>query len=435
MKPRLIFDIACFTGQPSMSGSLRYTIEVLKRLVESEKFDIVTICSLPEEEFALQNLQRYFHYQLPFQSKDVEHFVLPEKSINAEKSLLRKTEVILKKLFPDSRILKFVADIIRAVKWKLSPPPFLTERKISPYYEKLITKSDIYFSTFHPLIPELNFNQTIQKIIVIHDLIPIIFTDIYKGHHFFQKYPWDSITPDTVVFTDSESTKRDLLKFCPHVSQEQVTTILLAADQRFVPCLDRNKIETVLNKYSVPINVPFILSVATLDIRKNFDHVMNSFAKYSLSPNGIKTGCRLVLTGVSGWQDRKFKKTFAHLPKNVKEKIIFTGYAEDDDLPILYSAAACFCYMSIYEGFGLPPLEAMQCGTPVITSNTSSLPEVVGDAGIMLDPYDVEGLANAFENIIGNENSQKELIDKGIKQAKKFNWDRCVDRIIEKIIN
>ncbi|MDR0336450.1 MAG: hypothetical protein LBI18_05100, partial [Planctomycetaceae bacterium] len=121
MKSRLIFDIACFTGQPSMSGSLRYAVEVLKRLVESEKFNIVTICSLPEEELAIRNLQRYFPYQLPFQSKETEYFVLPEKPILSEKSLLRKIEDWFKKIFPDSRILKFVADSIRVVKWKLAP--------------------------------------------------------------------------------------------------------------------------------------------------------------------------------------------------------------------------------------------------------------------------------------------------------------------------
>ncbi|MDR1479627.1 MAG: glycosyltransferase family 4 protein, partial [Planctomycetaceae bacterium] len=179
---------------------------------------------------------------------------------------------------------------------------------------------------------------------------------------------------------------------------------------------------------------PYIFSVATLDIRKNFDHVMNCFAKYSSSQHGIETNCHLVLTGVSGWQDRKFKKFFSGLPKKVKEKIIFTGYVDDEDLPLLYSGAACFCYMSIYEGFGLPPLEAMQCGTPVITSNTSSLPEVVGDAGIMLDPYDIDGLTDAFDRVLNNETLRNSMIANGLEQAQKFNWDNCVNSIIEQII-
>ncbi|MDR1289901.1 MAG: glycosyltransferase family 4 protein [Planctomycetaceae bacterium] len=416
-----------------MSGPLRYVIEVLERLVESGKFDIVTICSLPEEEFALRNLQRYFRYRLPFQSKDVEHFVIAEKSVKAERSLLRRVEDVVGELFPDNRFFKFVANIARAVKWKLSPPPFLAQRKISPYYEKLIAESDIYFSPFHPLIPELKVNQSIRKAIVIHDLIPVILTDIYKGHNFFQKYPWDSITPDVIVFTVSEWTKRDLLQHCPQVLPEQVTAILLAAGQHFSPCSDRSKIESVLTKYSIPLNVPYILSVAALDIRKNFEHVMNCFARYLSLQEKSDVDCRFVLTGVGGWQYRKFRKAFAHLPRSVKEKIIFTGYVEDDDLPLLYSAASCFCYMSIYEGFGLPPLEAMQCGTPVITSNSSSLPEVVGDAGIMLDPNDVDGLVGAFSRILSDGQLRETMSDKGLKRAKQFSWDRCVELIVEKI--
>jgi glycosyltransferase involved in cell wall biosynthesis len=218
------------------------------------------------------------------------------------------------------------------------------------------------------------------------------------------------------------------------VLPEQVRTILLAADQRFSPCFDRNKIESILNKYSIPVNIPYIFSVAALDIRKNFDHVMNCFSQYLLSQHGIETNCRLVLTGVSGWLDRKFKKFFSRLPEKVKEKIIFTGYVDDEDLPFLYSGAACFCYMSIYEGFGLPPLEAMQCGTPVITSNTSSLPEVVGDAGIMLDPHDVEGLVDAFNRVLNNETLRKSMTAKGLEQAGKFSWDQCVEIILEKIL-
>ncbi|MDR0705208.1 MAG: glycosyltransferase, partial [Planctomycetaceae bacterium] len=236
-----------------------------------------------------------------------------------------------------------MTQICRKIKWTLSPPPFLTERNISPFYEKLVLESDIFFSPFNALISELIRKPSIKKILVVHDLIPIVLANIYKERVFFQTKPYESITPDTIVFTDSESTKHDLLKYYPNILPEQVTTILLAADQRFSFCSDRNKIEIILNKYSIPINVPYIFSVAALDIRKNFDHLMNCFAQYSLSQNGMKTNCLLVLTGVSGWQDRKFKKVFARLPEKVKKKIIFTGYVDDEDLPFLYSGASCFC--------------------------------------------------------------------------------------------
>jgi glycosyltransferase involved in cell wall biosynthesis len=133
--------------------------------------------------------------------------------------------------------------------------------------------------------------------------------------------------------------------------------------------------------------------------------------------------------------DKKIYTAYNKLTRKIRKRIIFTGYIDEIDIPFLYNGASCFCCMSLYEGFGLPPLEAMQSGIPVITSNTSSIPEVVGDAGIMLDPYDAEGLAEAFMNVISNENLRNEMIVKGLEQAKKFSWDRCVDLIVEKMIN
>ncbi|MDR1964719.1 MAG: glycosyltransferase family 4 protein [Planctomycetaceae bacterium] len=433
-KLRLIFDIANFSGQPTITGVPRYVLEVLKRFIETGKFEIVTICSLPEEEFALRNFRRFFYNELPFQSKEVANYVLPDKPFSEEKSWLKKVEDTLNHYFTDSWVLKWVADFCRAVKWKLSPPPFLSERKPSPFYKQLVRESDIYFSPFHPLIPELVENPNICKVLIVHDLIPVIFADVYKGHRFFQKNPWESITPDVIVFTDSESTKRDLLKYYPHVSSDQVTSALLGVDDRFVPCSNRSLINRVLEKYSIPTEIPYILSVATLDIRKNFDHVMNCFSRWLL-PNRKTTDCYLVLTGSGGWQDKKFKKAYDHLPEPVKEKIIFTGYVDDADLPLLYSGAACFCYMSLYEGFGLPPLEAMKSGTPVITSNTSSLPEVVGDAGIMLDPHDENGLTDAFDRLLNEEPLRNKMIQKGLLRAKKFSWDQCIETMLSKIPN
>jgi len=106
---------------------------------------------------------------------------------------------------------------------------------------------------------------------------------------------------------------------------------------------------------------------------------------------------------------------------------VLTGYVPDEELSALYSGALAFIYMSLYEGFGLPPLEAMQCGVPVIASNTSSLPEVVGDAGIMLDPQDVEGLSRAMKELITNVYFNEELARRSAEQAARFKWDRCVE--------
>ncbi|MDR1925098.1 MAG: glycosyltransferase family 4 protein [Planctomycetaceae bacterium] len=432
MTKKLIFDIANLAGQNTMTGIPRYICEVLLRLFEADKFEIVTICSLPEEESALRNFRQHFPYVLPFQSKNVEHYVLPDRPAAAQKSLLKKAEDFLTDRLPDNQILKSAEKILRSIKWKLAPPAFFAKRDPSPFYEKLVNEADIYFSPFNALIPELNQKKSIQKILVVHDLIPVVLADMYKDRVFFPENPYDSITPDVIVFADSESTRRDLLRCCPHVLEEQVTTAYLAADERFAPCNDRGKIETVLSKYAIPVNTPYILSVASWDVRKNFDHVINSFAKFVLDQNS-NLKCNLALTGNSGWGDKKFKKAYANLPNIVKTKIILTGHVDDADLPLLYAGAECFCYMSIYEGFGLPPLEAMQSGTPVITSNTSSLPEVVGNAAITLDPTDKNELAATLTKITTNKQLKSEMIQKGLEQAKKFTWENCTKIIIERI--
>lgn len=433
-KKRLIFDIANFSGQPTITGVPRYVIEVLRRLVESDSLEITTVCSLPEEEFALRNFRRFFPIELPFQSKEVERFELPEGTGVPARSRLKRLEDSLKDRFPESRMLRRLADAARAVKWKFFPPPFLSERKPSPFFQRLVRESDVYFSPFHPLIPELSENPAIRKFLVVHDLIPVLFADLYKDHRFFQKNPWEGITSDVEVITVSGSTRRDLLKCYPHVQPDQVTTIRLGVDERFASCDDRDRIDRTIEKHGLSPGIPYILSLATLDVRKNFDHVMRCFARLIEGDGDRFSDLRLVLTGTRGWQDRKFLQAFGGLPETVKSRIVFTGYVDDEDLPLLYAGAACFCYMSIYEGFGLPPLEAMRCGTPVITSDNSSLPEVVGQAGLMLDAHDEEGLVDAFQRILTDSDLRQGMIAKGFEQAKRFSWDRCTETILAKIL-
>jgi glycosyltransferase involved in cell wall biosynthesis len=129
------------------------------------------------------------------------------------------------------------------------------------------------------------------------------------------------------------------------------------------------------------------------------------------------------------------KQAFDSLSPDCKKRFIYTGYVEDEDLPYIYNGASCLCFMSFYEGFGLPLLEAMQSGTPVIASDASSIPEVVGDAGILVNPNDVDGLVVALYQVLTEEHLRNKMIQKGLEQAKKFNWDDCVNIILEKLFN
>jgi glycosyltransferase involved in cell wall biosynthesis len=440
-KKKLIFDICSLGFTTEITGIPRFTIEVLRRLIKRNIFDITLICSNNCEEDALRNCYDLLGQKdIPFQSKEVEHYILPSYSPSEKQSkpLFGYMDEFIHKTIPHSDLLDTVIEYARKIKRKIIPPHRATidlaiKRQRFPLLEHLIRNSDAYFSSHYAIIQEIDVNPSIRKLQVVHDLTMILFPQMFPKKWSFEWFGWNNITPDICVLADSQCTKNDLLHYFPHISENQITVIPLGADEHFCPCADRTKIVSVLKKYGLSENTDYILSVATLEIRKNFDHVIRSFATFIEKYGNQFPNLNLVLTGKKGWLDKKIHTEYNQLTRKIKKRIILTGYVADTDLPFLYNGAICFCYMSLYEGFGLPALEAMQSGTPVITSNTSSLPEVVGDAGMMLDPHDVEGLANAFMQVISNENLRNEMTAKGLEQAKKFSWDRCVDLIVEKI--
>jgi glycosyltransferase involved in cell wall biosynthesis len=157
-------------------------------------------------------------------------------------------------------------------------------------------------------------------------------------------------------------------------------------------------------------------------------HTIRTFARM-VDQQNIKD-LSLVLVGTKGWL---YDEIFEELSRNaaLKDRIIVTGFAANEDLAALYSGAVAFVYPSLYEGFGLPPLEAMQCGVPVITSNTSSLPEVVGEAGIMVSPTDEDALCQSMLDIYNSDSLQQTMSLKSIEQAKKFSWEKCMRETID----
>jgi glycosyltransferase involved in cell wall biosynthesis len=442
---RLIFDIAYLGSTTKICGIPRFTVEILRRLIEKKIFDITLICSKNCEENALRNCYHLLgHNNIPFQSKEVEHYVLPLFSTPEQqkqpKNLLGYMEGIVYKIIPHWNWLDTMIEKVRTIKRKIIPPHPVTidsslKHQRSLLWECLVRDSDAYFSSYFTIIQEVDVNPSLKKLQVIHDLIPILFPQLYPSYRsFLEEIGYRNITSDVCVLTDSQCTKIGLLHHFLHISENQVTVIPLGADEHFCPCEDKVKIKSVLKKYGLSKNTVYILSVGTLEIRKNLDHVIHSFAVFIEKYGNQFPNLKLVLTGKRGRLDEEIYIAYHKLKRKVKKRIIFTGYVDDFDLPFLYNGASCFCYMSLYEGFGLPPLEAMQSGTPVITSNTSSLPEVVGDAGIMLDPHDVDGLVSAFHRVLTDENLRNEMFTKGLEQSKKFNWDDCVNIICDKIM-
>ena len=283
----------------------------------------------------------------------------------------------------------------------------------------------VYHSPFHPIPTEVNY---CRKIVTVCDLIPIKFPEFfdYKEDSLIKK-ALKSITDNDFIICISESTKKDVLSYEKSFFDEQVFVTHLAADKnKFYACQDNNLINNIHQKYQIP-KIPYLLSVCTLEPRKNLIHVIRCFLK--LIQEKAINNLNLVLVGTRGWQ---YDEIFAELNHNtnLRQRIIFTGFVPDEDLAPLYSNALAFLYLSLYEGFGLPPLEAMQCGTPVITSNTSSLPEVVGEAGIMLSPNDVGGLCDAIFELYIKPDMREALSLKSLKQSEKFTWEKTLQETI-----
>jgi glycosyltransferase involved in cell wall biosynthesis len=215
------------------------------------------------------------------------------------------------------------------------------------------------------------------------------------------------------VITISECSRQDLITYLG-LAPEKIAIVYPAIGSQFKPQVDEAERQAVLAKYT--IKPPYLLYVGGINARKNIARLFEAFA--AIKPR--YPDLTLVIGGKRQWQTKEIYETFHRL--SLEEHVHFTGYVDDVDLPALYSAAHAFLFPSLYEGFGLPPLEAMACGTPVITSNMSSLPEVVGDAALLVDPYNVRSMVSALYQVLENPRLAAHLRDRGIRQAAQFTW-------------
>ncbi len=288
-------------------------------------------------------------------------------------------------------------------------------------------KFNIYHSPFYP-IPDRTTTQNLHRVLTIYDLLPILTPQNFTKN-ICSKYK--SIINSIDRHQDwitciSENTKQD---FCNYtgMNPERVFVTPLAASDNFYPITDLEVISKKLKQYQIPTQ-PYLLSLCTLEPRKNLNFLLQCFAQLLAQDPSLEIN--LVLVGVSGWKNNNIFQT-VQSNSLLKNHVIFAGYIPDHDLSAIYSGALAFVYPSLYEGFGLPPLEAMQCGTPVITSNTSSLPEVVGKSGLMINPSSSDDLCQAMLNLINNSKLRNRLSQKGIDRATQFKWSKCATETIK----
>jgi glycosyltransferase involved in cell wall biosynthesis/SAM-dependent methyltransferase len=293
----------------------------------------------------------------------------------------------------------------------------------------ILKSADLFHATYYTIPDHIRVNPGIKKFLTVYDLIPILLPQFFAGNNsdvLRVKKMIKDLHNDDNIFCISESTRNDLLN-AVSIDHSRVTVTPLAADpQIFYPKTDKAEIQAVRTKYKIP-DAPYFLSVSTIEPRKNLPFVIRGFGKLLMQEK--MSDLNLVLTGAFGNNNQQIIDEARKLGISAN-RIIFTGYIDDSDFAALYSGALAFLFMSLYEGFGLPPLEAMQCGTPVITSNTSSLPEVVGDAGVMLDPRDEQLFCESLLNIYKSSTLREELARKAILQSNKFTWNRFMDETI-----
>lgn len=268
-------------------------------------------------------------------------------------------------------------------------------------------------------------NMTCKKIATIHDLIPYIMPEtVGKGYllKFLKEVPKVIELCDAII-TVSEWSKQDILKFFP-IDKDKVFVTPLAAEDKYRP-LDKNYCrELMTEQYN--IKGPFILYIGGFSPRKNVKSLISAFSKIY---KDLGEDYSLVIVGATKDQAQYLSELSNNL--ELASKIIFTGYAPEEHLPLLYNACDVFVYPSLYEGFGLPPLEAMSCGTPVITSNLTSIPEVVGDAGILINPYNEEDLMEAIKKMLTDEDLRHFYSERGLKRSESFNWRKTAELTLD----
>lgn len=287
---------------------------------------------------------------------------------------------------------------------------------------------NIYHSLYFPL-PKNICNGKQIRFITIHDIIPAIFPQYcttFQSRRIHNVIKSIDIKKDWVTAV-SECSKKDICDYSG-ISKDRVFVTSLAASKKlYYPFTDINQMANIKQQINIPEG-DYFLSLSTIEPRKNLLHAIQCFKKILSEPN--LSHLNFILVGKRGWKTDLLYKEI-HSDPILKKHVIFTGFIPDEYLSAIYSGALAFIYPSLYEGFGLPPLEAMQCGTPVITSNTSSLPEVVGDAGIMVDPTDEDALCQAMINIGKNNKLRDDLSKKGLKRSKIFSWEKCADETIK----
>ena len=281
---------------------------------------------------------------------------------------------------------------------------------------------DLFHATDFVLPP---VRRTTRTILTVHDLsfIHVPETASPRLRRYLERVVPRSVRRADHVLADSQATRDDLVALYG-VPQDKVTVLLSGVGGHFQPVKDLAVIARVRARYGLG-EWPFLFTVGTVQPRKNYARLIEALSR--LLPQFPEL--HLVIAGGRGWLESPIYETVSRL--RLENRVHFTGFVDDLDLPVLYSMAEAVPYISLYEGFGLPVLEAMACGTPVVASNVSSIPEVAGDAAILVDPSDCDALTDALRQLLVNRPLRDTLVERGFRQAAGFTWEKAARSLLE----
>ena len=291
----------------------------------------------------------------------------------------------------------------------------------APGLDRVLAGTTLFHATEH-LLPK--FTRA-RSVFTLHDIAFLVVPEYHlpRNRIFLRLMMPRFLRRADRIIAVSEHTRRDALRAYPSLAPEKFIVIPEGVEPRFRPDVEPGLVARVRDRYALPRR--FILTVGTIEPRKNHTTLVEAFA--SVRTHHPEVG--LVIAGGRGWlSDPLFERVRA---LGLDDRIVFTGHVADEDMPALHRAAEVFAFPSEFEGFGLPPLEAMASGIPVVSSDAASLPEVVGDAGMSIAPRDVDGWVRALDRLLEDAPLRAAFAARGLERARRFSWGAAAERTIE----
>lgn len=401
----VLFDatwIGTHLKQNAMHGGLRVIYELTKRLESSNEVDLF-YSSNKYDRVIINNLISFIEENNCSNSQN--------KIANNQTEIFRIVHSLNSKV--NSYLIK---------KWNLNYP--LSLNHFDKHKLKMI---DIYHSPIEAIPKEIKKYKNIKRVFTSHDLMPFTRPDLApKSFAKILKPAYDSIDRETKVICVSEFTKSELLNYRKDLDENQIEVVYLGANKNtFFPNLSKTKFLLLSKKYNFKFE-KYLLCLNRNQKYKNTEHIIEAYIR--VVNDNINSDLGLVLIG--SFDNIETKKKFID-KYDVYKHIHFIEYVPDVELSVFYSNALSFVYMSLYEGFGLPIIEAMQCGTPIISSNQASLPEVIEGGGICIDPFDVELLSDQICSIMNDSKLSKDLSVKSFERSNFFSWEKNLEETVQ----